>query len=182
MPDSRTETRTSRVHSTLFALPGTPFQTAIGILRVAFGWIFLWAFLDKTFGLGYATERANAWMHGGSPTFGFLNFGTSGPLAGFYRSLAGNPVVDWLFMIGLLGIGLAFLLGTGMRIAAASGAVLMALMWSAVLPGEINPFLDDHIVYAIAMVALALGGAGRHLGFGRAWRRLPVVQKNPWLV
>lgn len=182
MPDSRTETRTARGHQTLFALPETPFQTAIGILRMAFGWIFLWAFLDKTFGLGYATERANAWVNGGSPTFGFLNFGTSGPLAGSFQSIAGNVVVDWLFMIGLLGVGLAFTLGIGMRIAAASGAIMMVLMWSAALPVETNPFLDDHIVYAVAMIVLALGGAGRHLGFGRAWRDLPVVQKNPWLV
>ena len=27
-----------------------------GALRIVFGWIFLWAFLDKLFGLGFATR------------------------------------------------------------------------------------------------------------------------------
>ncbi len=29
-------------------------------IRLALGWVFLWAFLDKTFGLGHETESANA--------------------------------------------------------------------------------------------------------------------------
>ncbi|RKN12972.1 hypothetical protein D7318_32220, partial [Streptomyces radicis] len=29
-------------------------------LRVALGFVFLWAFLDKAFGLGYATQAENA--------------------------------------------------------------------------------------------------------------------------
>src|SRR5690606_6862690 len=48
--------------------------------RIAIGWVFLWAFLDKTFGLGFATAREDAWINGGSPTFGFLNFATEGKL------------------------------------------------------------------------------------------------------
>ena len=30
---------------------------ALAVLRIATGFVFLWAFLDKTFGLGYATTR-----------------------------------------------------------------------------------------------------------------------------
>src|SRR3712207_7355187 len=41
-------------------------------LRLALGWIFLWAFVDKLFGLGFATKAENAWIDGGSPTQGFL--------------------------------------------------------------------------------------------------------------
>src|SRR5918911_3696589 len=99
-----------------------------------------------------------AWIHGGSPTQGFLGFATKGPLAGFYQNLAGNPVIDWLFMLGLLGIGLALILGVGMRIAAGSGALLLIMMWSAVLPPANNLFMDDHIVYALVLVFLALLG------------------------
>ncbi|MEV4569763.1 hypothetical protein AB0K12_38895 [Nonomuraea sp. NPDC049419] len=40
--------------------------------RIAIGWIFLWAFLDKTFGWGFATPSDRAWIAGGSPTTGFL--------------------------------------------------------------------------------------------------------------
>ena len=45
---------------------------ALAVLRVATGFVFLWAFLDKTFGLGYSTPSAKAWIHSGSPTLGFL--------------------------------------------------------------------------------------------------------------
>ena len=69
-----------------------------GILRIGMGWIFLWAFFDKLFGLGFATKAEGAWVNGGSPTFGFLNFASKGPLAEIYQSMAGNAVVDWLFM------------------------------------------------------------------------------------
>ncbi len=68
-----------------------------------------------------------------------------------------------------------------MRIAAAAGAVLMVLMWSAVLPPANNPFMDDHLIYAGVLVLLALTAAGDTLGFGRFWSRLPLVQRLPWL-
>ncbi len=84
-------------------------------------------------------------------------------------------------MMGLLAIGVALILGIGMRIAAASGAVMLVMMWSAVLPPANNPFMDDHIIYALVLVGLALIGAGRTLGLGRAWERLPLVQRYPVL-
>jgi thiosulfate dehydrogenase (quinone) large subunit len=149
--------------------------------RIALGWVFLWAFVDKLFGLGLATERASAWINGGSPTFGFLNFGTNGPLAGAFASIAGATWADWLFMIGLAGIGIALIAGIAMRIAAASGALMMVLMYAAAPVLEHNPFVDDHIVYALVLVGLALIGAGRVLGLGKAWEKLPIVQRHPIL-
>ncbi|HEV2634497.1 MAG TPA: hypothetical protein VGX23_05090, partial [Actinocrinis sp.] len=53
--------------------------TAIAIVRIGTGFMFLWAFLDKTFGLGYSTASAKAWIHGGSPTKGFLGSVAVGP-------------------------------------------------------------------------------------------------------
>jgi thiosulfate dehydrogenase (quinone) large subunit len=51
-------------------------------------------------------------------------------------------------MIGLLGIGVALLLGIGMRIAAVTGAIMVVLMWSASLPPQDDIFMANHIVYA----------------------------------
>jgi thiosulfate dehydrogenase [quinone] large subunit len=161
--------------------------------RLSLGWIFLWGFLDKAFALGHeagvdpATGAVDyfgpaAWIHGGSPTAGFLGNAVEGPFAGFYSALAGNAIIDWIFMIGLLGIGLALLLGIGMRIAAAAGAGMLIMMWSAVLPPANNLFMDDHIVYALVLVLLALTGAGRTFGLGRAWERLPMVARRPFLI
>jgi thiosulfate dehydrogenase (quinone) large subunit len=150
------------------------------------------AFLDKAFALGFNTGRNPdtgvvtrfgdaAWIHGGSPTLGFLKFGTDGPFAGFYQSFAGAAWANWLFMIGLLVIGLALMLGVAMRIATVSGVALLIMMWSAVLPTANNPFMDDHIIYAITPVALMLAGAGSWLGLGQAWSRLGIVQRLSFL-
>jgi thiosulfate dehydrogenase (quinone) large subunit len=163
-----------------------------GATRLSLGWIFLWAFLDKLFALGFATGRdaktgaidafgPAAWIHGGSPTQGFLKFATAGPLASFYQSFAGAAWADWLFMIGLAGIGLALVLGVGMRIATVSGVAMLVMMWSAALWPANNPFMDEHLVYALVLVMLLLTGAGKTLGLGRAWERLHVVQRHPIL-
>ena len=145
------------------------------------GWIFLWPFLDKTFGLGFATEQGNGWTDGASPTSGFLEFGTRGPLSDTFQSIAGSTLADGLFMIGLLGIGLALILGIGIRIASATGALLLVRMWLAALWPEHNPFLDDHLIYALVLIGVNLTEAGRHFGLGNRWTQLPTVVNHPWL-
>ena len=150
-------------------------------IRLALGWIFLWAFLDKTFGLGYATPAAKSWLNGGSPTKGFLGSAAKGPFTGFYHSIAGTDLADVLFMAGLLAIGAALILGIGMRLAAATGALLTVMMWTAVLPPASNPFMDDHLIYAAVLIVLALLGAGNTLGLGRRWAAVPLVRRAAWL-
>src|SRR5262245_4453845 len=71
-------------------------------LRLALGWTFLWAFLDKMFGLGHETESKAAWINGGHPTEGFLTFAATGPFQSIYHDIAGTTWADWLFMLGLL--------------------------------------------------------------------------------
>ncbi|MDI2125437.1 DoxX family membrane protein [Yinghuangia seranimata] len=167
-------------------------EIAVAGLRVVLGFVFLWAFLDKTFGLGYATRSGKGWIDGGSPTKGFLSHVDAGPMAGTLRGWAGETWADWLFMAGLLGIGLALILGIGMRIAAASGTAMMALMWIAEWPpakhvesgaasGSTNPFADYHVVYALALIALAAVASRSRYGLGARWAELPVVRRNPWL-
>jgi thiosulfate dehydrogenase (quinone) large subunit len=150
-------------------------------LRLSVGWVFVWAFLDKTFGLGHETTNKQAWVNGGHPTQGFLKIAAAGPLKSFYNGFAGAAWADWLFMIGLLAIGVALLAGAAMRIAAATGALLLVMMWSAVLPPANNPFMDDHLVYAGLLVLLALTGAGTVLGVGARWEQLPLVRRYPVL-
>jgi thiosulfate dehydrogenase (quinone) large subunit len=55
------------------------------------------------------------------------------------------------------------------------------MMWSVVLPPANNLFMDEHLIYALVLVALALVGAGRTLGLGTWWESLPLVKRNPWL-
>jgi thiosulfate dehydrogenase [quinone] large subunit len=131
--------------------------------------------------LGHGTTSAQAWISGGHPTSGFLAKAAEGPFKGFYNGIAGAWWTDTLFMLGLAGIGVALMAGIAMRFAAAAGSLLLVLMWTAVLPPASNPFMDDHLIYAMVLVALALAGAGRFLGLGHAWERLPIVQRHPFL-
>lgn len=150
------------------------------VTRVGLGFIFLWAFLDKLFGLGKATPSDKAWLNGGQPTKGFLA-GVEGPFAGVFNAMSGNALLDWVFMAGLAGIGIALILGIGMRIAAVSGVLMMVLMWAASLPIATNPFLDDHLIYALVIAGLAATGAGLRYSLAATWATLPLVTKAPWL-
>lgn len=146
-------------------------------VRIALGWVFLWAFLDKAFGMGHDTVSKDAWVNGGSPTKGFLGFASAGPFQSMYHQIAGQAWADWLFMLGLAGIGTALILGIAMRLAGAAGALLLVLMWTAVLPPANNPFMDDHLIYAGALLLLVALKAGHTVGFGKVWEQLDVVRK-----
>lgn len=148
--------------------------------RIGMGFIFLWAFVDKLFGLGYATPDGKGWIDGGSPTKGFLS-GSEGPFAGVYHDLAGTAFANIAFMVGLAGIGVALLLGIGMRIAAVSGALMLTMMYTVVLPPETNPVIDDHLVLAVLLVGIAAAGAGATFGLGRWWTGTKLVKRLPWL-
>jgi thiosulfate dehydrogenase [quinone] large subunit len=164
---------------------------ALAVLRLSTGFVFLWAFLDKTFGLHYSTSSAKAWINGGSPTKGFLMGVEVGPLQSTFHSIAGTWWANSLFMLGLLGIGVALMAGVAVRIAAASGVLLLAGMWLASWPmarfdstgaptGSTNPFVDDHLTQALIVIVLALTYAGTTWGLGRVWARIPFVSRHRW--
>lgn len=157
--------------------------TLLGVTRLMVGFTFLWAFLDKTFGLGFATPPEGAWLNGGSPTAGFLGGSIEGgnPFAGVWSVfLSINPLTDVLFMLGLLGVGLAFMLGIGTRVAAVSAAAMYTLMYLAAFPMSTNPLYDTHLLLAVAVLAMAGLAAGDHIGLGRQWSRL--VKGNRFLI
>ena len=154
----------------------------LGILRLFMGFVFFWAFIDKAFGLGFATPAEKAWFAGGSPTTGFLQFAAKGPFQEFYNSLAGVPLIDYLFMLGLLFVGITLLLGIFVRLGSLVGALMLLLMYGALgLPPENNPFIDDHLINALVMGALAFGNSGKYFGFGRVWSETELVQKHQLL-
>ncbi len=178
-------------------MPGSMLTTtaarALAVLRVATGLIFGWAFLDKMFGLGYSTPTERAWINGGSPTKGFLANVDVGPFQSIAHSIAGAWWANLLFMGGLAAIGIALLAGIGLRIAAASGSLMMALMWLADFPlarfnaagdptGSTNPVVDSHLMYALVLVVLAAAYAGHTWGLGRRWAQLRFVQRNRWML
>ncbi|MDO4244050.1 MAG: DoxX family protein [Actinomyces sp.] len=149
-------------------------RRVLAALRIVVGLYFLWAFVDKTFGLRFTTQPDAAWIRGGTPAQGFIEYvASSSPAAGLFQVFA-NPLGDALFMIGLLGIGTALVLGIGIKVAALSGTLLMAMMWLAAFPpdgaGEAtNPLIDDHWIMALVMILVALTRGGDTWGLGRWW-------------
>ncbi|WP_206797562.1 DoxX family membrane protein [Amycolatopsis sp. MtRt-6] len=163
---------------------------SLAALRIATGFVFLWAFLDKLFGLGYATPAKGAWINGGSPTKGFLSGVHVGPFESTFHAWAGTWWANWLFMLGLGAIGIAVVAGIGLRLSAAAGALMMLMMWAAEWPfalststGEAtrstNPIVDYHIIYALVLIVLAAAAAGNTWGLGHRWAA--IVGDRKWL-
>ncbi|MEO7751949.1 MAG: DoxX family protein [Terracoccus sp.] len=146
-------------------------RTFLAGLRIVLGFTFFWAFIDKMFGLGYATPSAKAWINGGTPAQGFMSR-AEGPFGGFFQSISG-PWADWLFMIGLLGIGVAVLAGAGLKLAAMTGGLLLALMYLAQFPlgaeGMTNPLFDSHWTEALGLAVVTTTLAGDTWGIGKWW-------------
>lgn len=153
------------------------------VLRILLGWAFVWAFLDKMFGLGFSTCRGfggegvapssidflcdASMIKGGSPTFGLLEFGTKGSHTGSlfsWMASSGPTSIGWadiLFMLALLLGGVALMLGVGTRIAAIGSAILMAFMFLAldVWP-ENNPVNTSHLIELFVYLGIATVGPG----------------------
>ena len=130
-------------------------KVVYALLRYVMSFIFLWAFIDKVFGLGFATTAKQAWINGGSPTTGFLANAVKGPFVSIFHSLAGIPAVDWLFMLGLLFVGLTLLFNKYVKWGALAGILMMALMYLSLLFPANNPIIDEHIVYMLVLAILA---------------------------
>lgn len=162
-----------------------------GVARITLGFYFLWAFFDKLLGLGFSTCRdrvsdvvavgcEQAWLFGGSPTSGYLG-SIDGTFSGLFQGMAGSPFADWLFMIGLLGIGSALVLGIGMRVATYTGSLLLFFMYLSALPLSTNPIIDSHIIYIIILIGLLAVNDQQKLGFGRLWAQQTLVKNYPIL-
>ena len=180
---------------------GTASTTAklVGVLRIATGWMFLWSFLDSMFGLGFATCRLEdgsidrgcdaAFINGGSPTWGFLNFGTGGSktsgLVDWMAPSAPNAInyADVLYMLGMLSVGVALVFGIAIRLGGLGGAAMMALIYiaSAVWP-EYNPLVDDHIIIGLVCLIFASApGRAAAISLHDKWVAVPAVADKPVL-
>lgn len=168
-----TETTTTSTHRT--------GESLLALLRMALGGVFLWTFLDKTFGLGFSTKPSEAWIVGASPTAGYLQFAVEGPLAGVFQAMAGNPLVDWLFMLAMGLGGLALVLGVAVRPAALATGITMGMIYLSAFPPAHNPVLDSHVIYILALGLIGWLDAGRFYGLGDWWSRLPVVREHALL-
>ena len=153
---------------------------ALSVFRILIGWLFIWGFLDKTFGLGYKTPAEGAWVNGGSPS-SFVVYVTKGMFADFFNSLAGNAFVDVLFMTGLLIIGTAIILGIGTKLTTIFSIVFFIVMYAICIPPEDNPLIDHRIILSVGMVAIYYLGGYEKLSLYDKWKEFPLVKQYPIL-
>ena len=153
----------------------------LGILRIALGWTMVWAFMDKMFGLGFPSTPDVAFVNGGSPTEYYLTYLVDGPFEGFWNSLTGNAVIDWLLMLGLIAVGVSMMLGVASKLSTIGFVVMMTLMFTLSVPPSDNPLLDYHVIYIIAALAVYWMGGYTGIGLGRRWSELAIVRRLPIL-
>ncbi|GAB3850326.1 DoxX family membrane protein [Nesterenkonia populi] len=146
-----------------------PALYLLAVVRILLGFEFLWAFLDKTFGWQLNTPPGAGWIDGGSPTEGYLS--AERALEPVFSPMAGATIVDILFMVGLLCVGIGLMLGIAVRLAAVAGALMQFFMWLAAFPIEANPFVNYNLTNAIVILAFAFLVGHMRLSLAQPWQR-----------
>jgi thiosulfate dehydrogenase (quinone) large subunit len=142
------------------------------LLRVVLGWMFFYAgyshLIDPKFSAaGYLA---------GAKTF-----------VGFYHYLASPgmlPIVNFINEWGLTLLGVSLILGLAVRLSAKLGALLMILYWlplDILHPDAHSLIVDDHIIYAAALLVLSSLSAGRIWGLENWCSNLPICSRYPRL-
>lgn len=149
----------------------TKFQKiSLFLLRVSMGWLFLYAGLEKLMNPGWSAA-------------GYLASAKNFP--GFYVWLASSGmigVVNILAEWGLTILGIALILGIGVRLASWLGALLMLLFYMVLpfpYPDANSLLVDEHIILLFALLIMNAYHAGRAWGLsGWAARTFPGLK---WL-
>jgi thiosulfate dehydrogenase [quinone] large subunit len=140
------------------------------VLRIVTGWFFFYAGITKVLDPAWSAA-------------GYLN--NAQTFAGFYRWLASPgflPIVNFVNEWGLTFLGVSLILGIGVRLSSILGAILMLLYY---FPAVNFPFvehgflIEEHIIYAAALVLLTSLDAGRYYGLENWCSNLPICSKFP---
>jgi thiosulfate dehydrogenase (quinone) large subunit len=163
-------------------------ERGIVILRIAMGWVFLFAGIEKFFALGGKPFSAA----------GFLQFATAGSWPGvelaqgqyinpthpFWASLGTNAgligVINVLVVFGELAIGTALILGLFTRFAAAMGTLMLSFFFLASWDFA-NGIVNSDAIYAILTASLGIMAAGRVFGLDAILEKTEIVKKAPVL-
>lgn len=132
------------------------------LLRLALGWLFLYAGLTKVLDPSWSAA-------------GYLGSATT--FSGVYAWLASDgilPVVNFVNQWGLTLLGASLILGGLVRVSAPLGALLMLLYYFPVLDFPMVGYgflVDEHLVYALALLLLGALEAGQNWGLDGLMKR-----------
>ena len=155
-------------------------EYVLAVFRILIGWLMLWAFFDKMFGLGYQTPGGSGYIDGVSPS-SFVSFVTSGAFSGFYNSVAGNGLVDVILLLGCLILGVTLILGFASKLTSVAATAFFLIMYSLVIPPTDNPLIDYRVVLAVGLWAIYFLGGYDRLSVNGWWKGLPIVKRFPIL-
>ena len=134
-------------------------KISLFLLRVSLGWLMLYSGINALTTPGWSA----AGYLKGAKTF-----------AGFYQWLLQPnilPVINFVNEWALTLLGISLILGIFIRFSAPLGAVLMLLYYFPILafpyPNGHAFIVDEHIIYALALLVLASLRAGDVWGLGK---------------
>ena len=110
----------------------------------------------------------------GHVTEGYLVYGgnPTSPFHQFFVDLGAQRWTDWIFMLGLFAIGFALMTGVGTKLVMFAGPLMLLFMYLTQMWPTTNPFLDDHLIQALAIIGIVLVELGHQsIGFGTWWRK-----------
>lgn len=146
-------------------------QWSLFILRVATGWLMFYAGITKLLDPSWSAA-------------GYLK--SAKTFVGLYTWLSSPgmlPFINFINEWGLTLLGVSLILGLFVRLSAPLGALLMLLYYFPVLTfptiGEHSYIVDEHLIYAAALLVLAAYRAGRVWGMERWCAGLPICRRLP---
>ena len=109
----------------------------LAAIRIMIGWMMIWPFFDKLFGLGFQTGRGQGWVDGTSPS-SFVNYVSGGFFGDFFNAIGGTLVVDILMMLALLVFGITLMLGFASKITTIGMTAFLLTMYLLHVPPTAN--------------------------------------------
>ncbi len=148
-------------------------KVLILLLRLSLGWLFFYSGITKILNPDWTAA-------------GYLNAAKT--FAGVYHWFASPgviPLINFVNEWGQLILGIALILGIFVRLGSIFGAVLMLLYYLPILEfpyiGKNSFIVDEHVIYALALLLLGVLHAGRVWGLENWCSRLPICAKYPRL-
>lgn len=166
-------------------------QTAIAVLRIGVGIIFLWAGLEKVFApepwsaagfLQFATGGSLGWPFvSGEIAEGTIFNPTHGIWTGLATSEGAMSIINFLVPYGQVAIGVGLILGVLTRFSAAMGTLMMLFFFLAAWDFEFG-IVNQHLTYALVTAFLGFIGAGNYLGLDRSLGESVAPAVRRWLL
>jgi len=148
-------------------------KVSLFLLRVSLGWMFFYAGITKILNPEWS---AVGYLKGAKTFAGFYQFLTQPGIL---------PITNFVNKWGLTLLGISLIFGVFVRLSSILGAALMLLYYFPILdfpyPNAHSFIIDEHIIYALALILLAAWRAGRTYGLENWCANLPVCSKFPKL-